>query len=98
MSVDVTGPSAGNEGPAVSYAVDFLRKAPEGKYDAIIVDSSSLNWGFVLAAYGHVWYGRWEYTFCHGSFGLTEQDYNKAISIFIDLKLDKIEEDFRGSK
>ncbi|KAL5743540.1 hypothetical protein ACOSQ2_026656 [Xanthoceras sorbifolium] len=48
-------------------------------------------------AYGHPWFGRWGYKFSHGSFGVTEQNYNRAIEILSSLELDKIIRDFSGT-
>lgn len=45
-------------------------------------------------AYGHSWFGRWGYKFCHGSFGVTEHQYDKAIEILSSLNLDTILYDF----
>ncbi|KAI3931123.1 hypothetical protein MKX01_029313 [Papaver californicum] len=47
-------------------------------------------------AYGHPWFGRWGYRFCHGSFGVTEHNYNTAIDMLSSFNLDKIVEDFRN--
>ncbi|RZC57937.1 hypothetical protein C5167_005243 [Papaver somniferum] len=47
-------------------------------------------------AYGHPWFGRWGYQFCHGSFGVTEHNYNTAIDMLSSFNLDKIVENFRG--
>ena len=48
-------------------------------------------------AYKHPWFGRWGYSFCHGSFGVSEHNYNKAIEILCSLDLEKIIEDFSGT-
>ncbi|XP_015869864.3 PHD finger protein MALE MEIOCYTE DEATH 1 [Ziziphus jujuba] len=45
-------------------------------------------------AYGHPWFGRWGYKFYHGSFGVKDHHYNRALEILSSLKLDKIIEDF----
>ncbi|RVW81818.1 PHD finger protein MALE MEIOCYTE DEATH 1 [Vitis vinifera] len=45
-------------------------------------------------AYGHPWFGRWGYRFCHGSFGVKEPNYERAIEILSSLELDQIIEDF----
>ncbi|CAK7338934.1 unnamed protein product [Dovyalis caffra] len=45
-------------------------------------------------AYGHPWFGRWGYKFCHGSFGVTELIYIRAIEILSALELEKIIQDF----
>lgn len=45
-------------------------------------------------AYGHPWFGRWGYRFYHGSFGVKDHHYNRALEILSSLKLDKIIEDF----
>ncbi|TXG69877.1 hypothetical protein EZV62_004812 [Acer yangbiense] len=48
-------------------------------------------------AYGHPWFGRWGYKFSRGSFGVTEQNYNRAIEILSSLELDTIVRDFSGT-
>lgn len=48
-------------------------------------------------AYGHSWFGRWGYKFFHGSFGVREQNYNRAIEILSSLELDNIIQDFCGT-
>ncbi|KAL6219451.1 hypothetical protein ACLB2K_007210 [Fragaria x ananassa] len=45
-------------------------------------------------AYGHPWFGRWGYKFCHGSFGVKEHIYNRALDILSSLELEKIIQDF----
>ncbi|GAB4831620.1 hypothetical protein Ancab_005632 [Ancistrocladus abbreviatus] len=45
-------------------------------------------------AYGHPWFGRWGYHFCHGSFGVQEQHYHRAIEVLSSLTLDDISHDF----
>ncbi|KAL3527434.1 hypothetical protein ACH5RR_012090 [Cinchona calisaya] len=45
-------------------------------------------------AYGHPWFGRWGYRFCHGSFGVKEHHYERAIEGLSSLKLDKVIHDF----
>ncbi|KAI4299631.1 hypothetical protein L6164_033068 [Bauhinia variegata] len=45
-------------------------------------------------AYGHSWFGRWGYRFCRGSFGVTDNNYNKAIEVLGSLELDKLMQDF----
>ncbi|XP_011038253.1 PREDICTED: PHD finger protein MALE MEIOCYTE DEATH 1 [Populus euphratica] len=45
-------------------------------------------------AYGHPWFGRWGYKFCHGSFGVTEPIYFRAIEILSTMELEKIIQDF----
>ncbi|KAK1423601.1 hypothetical protein QVD17_18906 [Tagetes erecta] len=39
-------------------------------------------------AYGHTWFGRWDYRFCHGSFGITKDMYEQALQIISSLELD----------
>ncbi|GJX76640.1 PHD finger protein male meiocyte death 1 [Tanacetum coccineum] len=41
-------------------------------------------------AYGHTWFGRWDYKFCSGSFGVTKDLYDKALEIVSSLKLDTL--------
>ncbi|KAK9902436.1 hypothetical protein M0R45_001675 [Rubus argutus] len=45
-------------------------------------------------AYGHPWFGRWGYKFCHGSFGVREHIYERALKILSSLELEKIIQDF----
>ncbi|XVF64432.1 hypothetical protein PTKIN_Ptkin09bG0169200 [Pterospermum kingtungense] len=45
-------------------------------------------------AYGHTWFGRWGYKFCRGSYGVSEQNYDRAIEILSSHELDKIIQDF----
>ncbi|KAL5562968.1 hypothetical protein UlMin_032715 [Ulmus minor] len=45
-------------------------------------------------AYGYPWFGRWGYSFCHGSFGITEHKYNRALEILSLLELESIVRDF----
>ncbi|XP_058109014.1 PHD finger protein MALE MEIOCYTE DEATH 1 [Magnolia sinica] len=46
-------------------------------------------------AYGQPWFGRWGYKFCHGTFGVTEHNYQQAIEILSSLDLDRVIEDFK---
>ncbi|KAI3665157.1 hypothetical protein L6452_43778 [Arctium lappa] len=41
-------------------------------------------------SYGHTWFGRWGYRFCHGSFGVTKDKYDEALQILSSLELDII--------
>ncbi|PQM40741.1 PHD finger protein MALE MEIOCYTE DEATH 1 [Prunus yedoensis var. nudiflora] len=41
-------------------------------------------------AYGHSWFGRWGYRFSHGSFGVTEHNYERALKILSSLELEGI--------
>ncbi|GAB2299180.1 hypothetical protein Dimus_033252 [Dionaea muscipula] len=45
-------------------------------------------------AYGHSWFGKWGYRFLHGSFGVSEHHYERAIQVLSSLKLDDILRDF----
>ncbi|KAL3629065.1 hypothetical protein CASFOL_027126 [Castilleja foliolosa] len=45
-------------------------------------------------AYGHSWFGRWGYRFCHGSFGVKEHNYETAMDILSSLELDQVIDDF----
>ncbi|KAM5558120.1 PHD finger protein MALE MEIOCYTE DEATH 1 [Rosa sericea] len=45
-------------------------------------------------AYGHPWFGRWGYKFCHGSFGVKEHIYERALEILSSLELEKMIQDF----
>ncbi|XP_010554390.1 PREDICTED: PHD finger protein At2g01810 [Tarenaya hassleriana] len=49
-------------------------------------------------AYGRPWFGKWGYRFSHGSFGVTEDQYRRAIQLLSSLELDKIMEDFSETK
>ncbi|ESW13928.1 hypothetical protein PHAVU_008G238400 [Phaseolus vulgaris] len=49
-------------------------------------------------AYGHSWFGRWGYRFCRGSFGVTEPDYNEAMTTLGSLELDMIAKDLNKTK
>uniref|UniRef100_A0A2P2JZ08 Zinc finger PHD-type domain-containing protein n=2 Tax=Rhizophora mucronata TaxID=61149 RepID=A0A2P2JZ08_RHIMU len=44
------------------------------------------------------WFGYWGYKFCRGSFGVTEQHYERAIDILSSIDLDKIVHDFSKTK
>lgn len=48
-------------------------------------------------AYGSTWFGKWGYKFGHGSFGVTEDKYDRAIQFFSTLRLDKIISDFKNT-
>ncbi|KAK9090678.1 hypothetical protein Sjap_023855 [Stephania japonica] len=48
--------------------------------------------------YGHCWFGRWGYRFCHGSFGVTEHNYDAAIRVLTSLSLDEFIVDSDCSK
>ncbi|XP_076912282.1 PHD finger protein MALE MEIOCYTE DEATH 1 [Bidens hawaiensis] len=41
-------------------------------------------------SYGHTWFGRWDYRFCHGSFGVTKDQYTHALQLLSSLELDTI--------
>ncbi|KAK9272792.1 hypothetical protein L1049_003169 [Liquidambar formosana] len=45
-------------------------------------------------AYGHPWFGRWGYKFLLGSFGVSENNYDRAIDFLSSIELDKIIQDF----
>ncbi|KAF9587023.1 hypothetical protein IFM89_039709 [Coptis chinensis] len=45
-------------------------------------------------AYGHSWFGRWGYKFCHGSFGVNVQNYGAAIGVLSSLNIDEVINDF----
>ncbi|KAL8096782.1 hypothetical protein AgCh_037660 [Apium graveolens] len=51
-----------------------------------------------IAAYGRPWFGRWGYRFCQGSFGVTNEKYERAIELLSCLGLDQIIQDFCSSK
>ncbi|KAF3649724.1 putative PHD finger protein MALE MEIOCYTE DEATH 1-like isoform X2 [Capsicum annuum] len=48
-------------------------------------------------AYGHTWFGRWGYKFSHGSFGIMEHNYEKAIEMLSSIELDHVIDDFRAT-
>ncbi|KAL6543491.1 hypothetical protein OROHE_010113 [Orobanche hederae] len=45
-------------------------------------------------AYGHSWFGRWGYRFCHGSFGVKEHNYQRAMDVLSSLDLDQVIDNF----
>ncbi|KAG8383670.1 hypothetical protein BUALT_Bualt04G0038000 [Buddleja alternifolia] len=45
-------------------------------------------------AYGQSWFGRWGYRFCHGSFGVKEHNYERALDVLSSLQLDQVIDDF----
>ncbi|KAG6392692.1 hypothetical protein SASPL_146916 [Salvia splendens] len=45
-------------------------------------------------SYGHSWFGKWGYRFCHGSFGVKEHNYECAINLLSSLELDRVIQDF----
>ncbi|KAL8472341.1 hypothetical protein ACS0TY_028904 [Phlomoides rotata] len=45
-------------------------------------------------AYGHSWFGKWGYRFCHGSFGVKEHNYERAMDMLSSLELDQVIDDF----
>ncbi|KAH6760075.1 RING/FYVE/PHD zinc finger superfamily protein [Perilla frutescens var. frutescens] len=45
-------------------------------------------------AYGHSWFGKWGYRFCHGSFGVMEHNYERALDLLSSLELDQVIGDF----
>ncbi|CAJ1970876.1 unnamed protein product [Sphenostylis stenocarpa] len=49
-------------------------------------------------AYGHSWFGRWGYRFCRGSFGVTELEYNEAMTTLGSLELDMIANNLSKTK
>ncbi|XP_074375999.1 PHD finger protein At2g01810-like [Apium graveolens] len=48
-------------------------------------------------AYGTTWFGKWGYKFGHGSFGVTEEKYDRALQFFSTLRLNKIISDFKNT-
>ncbi|KAK1387136.1 hypothetical protein POM88_015314 [Heracleum sosnowskyi] len=48
-------------------------------------------------AYGTTWFGKWGYKFGHGSFGVTEDKYDRALQFFRTLRLNKIISDFKDT-
>ncbi|XP_057972662.1 PHD finger protein MALE MEIOCYTE DEATH 1 [Malania oleifera] len=68
----------------------------------ITVEDVSKKWSMDLrllhgVAYGHPWFGRWDYRFCHGNFGVMEHNYDRAIEVLSTLQLCKIIQDFRST-
>ncbi|CAM8946102.1 unnamed protein product [Rhodiola kirilowii] len=51
-----------------------------------------------IIAYGKSWYGEWGYKFCRGSFGVTEQKYNRSIELLTSLDISKVLSDFSGDE
>ncbi|CAI9276253.1 unnamed protein product [Lactuca saligna] len=47
-------------------------------------------------SYGHTWFGRWDYKFCHGSFGVTKEKYEQALQILSTLELNNIIQDLKN--
>ncbi|KAH7287677.1 hypothetical protein KP509_32G069100 [Ceratopteris richardii] len=47
-------------------------------------------------AYGESWFGRWGYKFGHGSFGITQQMYAKAIEAIRGMPLNVMTQHFEG--
>ena len=55
----------------------------------VSVQDKSMKYGLLLRlihalAYGHNWYGRWDYKFERGSYGNTEEDYRTALMMIRD--------------
>lgn len=48
-------------------------------------------------AYGRPWFGKWDYIFSHGSFGVRKDLYWRAILILSSIEVDKIMEDLSGT-
>lgn len=48
-------------------------------------------------AYGHPWFGRWGYGFCHGSFGVKDYNYDRALEILCSMELETIVNDFKDT-
>lgn len=46
--------------------------------------------------YGESWYGRWGYKFGHGSFGITQQMYVKAVEAIREMPLSVMAQHFEG--
>lgn len=49
-------------------------------------------------AYGQSWFGKWGYKFGRGSYGVTEDQYNKAINTLSTLDLNKIMVHFKNNR
>ncbi|KAL0889462.1 hypothetical protein Bca101_013445 [Brassica carinata] len=49
-------------------------------------------------AYGRPWFGKWDYMFSHGSFGIRKEQYCRAICILSSMEVDKIKEDFSRTR
>ena len=72
-------------------------------FSKITVENVSVKRGMDLRllhsiAYGRPWFGRWGYIFCQGSFGVTNEKYERAIELLSCLGLDQIIQDFCSSK
>ncbi|XP_010424952.1 PREDICTED: PHD finger protein At2g01810-like [Camelina sativa] len=48
-------------------------------------------------AYGRPWFGKWDYMFSNGSFGVRKDEYWRAILTLSSIEVDKIMEDFSGT-
>ncbi|KAG7563257.1 Zinc finger PHD-finger [Arabidopsis suecica] len=48
-------------------------------------------------AYGRPWFGKWDYMFSHGSFGVRKDQYWRAILTLSSIEVDKVIEDFSGT-
>ncbi|CAE6074619.1 unnamed protein product [Arabidopsis arenosa] len=48
-------------------------------------------------AYGRPWFGKWDYMFSHGSFGVRKDQYWRAILTLSSIEVDNIIEDFSGT-
>ncbi|KAF6174718.1 hypothetical protein GIB67_008773 [Kingdonia uniflora] len=64
----------------------------------IIVEDSSMKRSMDLrllccAVYGYSWFRRWGYKFYHGSFGVTEHNYEAAIGVLSSLNIENVLED-----
>ncbi|KAL0792860.1 hypothetical protein Bca101_064237 [Brassica carinata] len=49
-------------------------------------------------AHGRPWFGKWDYTLSHGNFGVTKDQYTRAILILSSMELDKIVKDFSRTR
>ncbi|KAF8046077.1 hypothetical protein N665_4040s0001, partial [Sinapis alba] len=49
-------------------------------------------------AFGRPWFGKWDYTLSRGNFGVTKDQYTRAILILSSMELDTIAEDFSGTR
>ncbi|EPS59525.1 hypothetical protein M569_15279, partial [Genlisea aurea] len=48
-------------------------------------------------AYGNSWFSRWGYKFFHGSFGVKEYNFDRAMDVLSSLELDQAIEDFAAT-
>ncbi|KAI3715078.1 hypothetical protein L6452_22045 [Arctium lappa] len=66
-----------------------------------VVDTSKKRKMDIRLLYGvssmSTWFGRWDYRFCHGSFGVTKDKYDEALQKLSSPKLDSIVNNLQNS-